>query len=310
MIKFAFVGGTGRGLKLINALINKNYLPQFAIVLKEDDHEIEKHSPQISSLLSQHRIKNSIKKKLSESDHIMIEKSNLDFIIVYGWRTLIDTKIKKHIQFGMVAAHQSLLPKYRGFAPVQWAIINGEKETGVTLFLIEEGVVDSGKIISQKKVRIKSRDYAIDLDKKLIDSTIDLFLKFFKDYKKRKVSFRIQTESKATYTCKRIPEDGHINWSRSSNDIYNLIRALAYPFTGAFIKLNNEIYAIRKAGLGKNNNLKFSGFIPGRVFKIHNEGIEVLSGNGTVLLTEWENKKTGVVNCPSETVRSIETTLT
>ncbi|MEO8209626.1 MAG: methionyl-tRNA formyltransferase [bacterium] len=308
-IEFAFIGGTRRGFKLIETLIQKKFIPKFAVVLKEDEHEPEKYSDKISHLLNKNQIPNSIKKKLNESEYIKIQESNLDFIIVSGWRTLIDTKVNRYVKFGLIAAHQSLLPKYRGFAPVQWAIINGETETGVTLFLIKEGEMDSGKIVAQKKIPIKFEDYAIDLDNKLVDCTIEIILEFFESYQKKKINFTEQDESKATYSCKRTPEDGRIDWTKDSIEVYNFIRALAHPFTGAFCEYKNNLFYIRKAKLGDNNNKNFIGNIPGRVFKINSDGIEVLCGKGTILITEWENKTTGEVNCPSENIKSMNSTL-
>ncbi|MDQ3021263.1 MAG: methionyl-tRNA formyltransferase [Bacteroidota bacterium] len=308
-IEFAFIGGTNRGYKLIEALIEKEFIPKFAIILKEDEHEQVKYSDKISGLLNKNQIVNSIKKKLTETEYNKIQESNLDFVIVSGWRTLINTKVSRYIKFGLIAAHHSLLPKYRGFAPTQWAIINGETETGVTLFLINEGEADSGKIIAQEKTPILFEDYAIDLDNKLINCTIKLFLEFFVNYQKKKIVLTKQNESDATYTCKRTPQDGRINWSKNSLEVYNFIRALAHPFTGAFCEYNNNLFYIRRARLGDNNNKNFAGNIPGRVIKINPDGIEVLCGNGTILITEWENKIISVVNCPSENIKSINSTL-
>ncbi|MBK8551331.1 MAG: methionyl-tRNA formyltransferase [Ignavibacteria bacterium] len=308
-VKFAFIGGTSRGFKLIETLLQKNHVPEFAVVLKEDDHEVEKYSINISDLLKENQIPFSIKKKLADADYTNIKESNLDFIIVSGWRTLIDTKVIEHVKFGLIAAHQSLLPKYRGFAPTQWAIINGETETGVTLFLIEDGETDSGRIIGQKVIPIEDDEYAIDLDNKIVRCTTELILEFIDNYKNDKITFREQDESKATYTCKRIPEDGRIDWTRSSAEVYNLIRALAHPFPGAFCYYKEECYHIRKASPGESNLKIFSGCIPGRVIKISKSGIEVLCGTGTLLIAEWENKSPGVISNPSETIKSISATL-
>lgn len=308
-IEFAFIGGTSRGYKLIETLIQKKLIPKFAVILREDEHEVDKYSDKISLLLNNIQIPNSIKKKLNEADYNKIKDSNLDFIIVSGWRTLIETKINQYIKFGLIAAHQSLLPKYRGFAPTQWVIINGETETGVTLFVINDGEVDSGKIVAQKKIPILFEDYAIDLDNKIVNCTIELFLEFFENYKKGNVIFTEQDESEATYTCKRIPEDGKIDWSKTSTEVYNLIRALAHPFPGAFCYFNDNCYHIRKVTLGENNEKIFTGCVPGRVIKIYPNGIEVLCSEGTLLITEWENKSTGVINCPAELVKSISVTL-
>ncbi len=309
MIRYGFIGGTQRGLKLIEELISKNYPPQFSVILKEDDHEEIKCYNEISELMNSVSINYSVKKKLFKEDYDLIKKSELDFLLIYGWRTLIDTSVNKYLKFGSVAIHHSLLPLYRGFAPMQWAIINGEKETGVTLFLINDGEADSGKIITQKRIPILPEEYALDVYEKTTESTIDVCLEFFENYRNDKIKLTDQDESKATYCCKRTPEDGKIDWKKDSIEIYDLIRALAYPFTGAFCNFGDSCFHIRRAVPGESNNKNYTGIIPGRVIKISKEGIEVMCGKGTILLREWENKSTGIVNCPSEIIKSMSSTL-
>ncbi len=308
-IKFAFIGGTGRGYKLMNELLKNKYFPEFAFIIKEDDHEADRYSGKISKLLKDNNIDNSIKRKLNETDYERIKNSDLDFIIVFGWRTLIDTKVNQYMKFGLIASHHSLLPKYRGFAPVQWAIIHGETQTGATLFLIDAGEADSGRIISQKKIQISSEENAGELDDKLTECTIELVLEFFENYKNNKIRLTQQNESEATYTCKRTPEDGKINWGLTSAEVNNLIRALSYPAPGAFCYFNDTLYVIRKAEIGKDDNKYYSGRIPGRVIKTDENGIEVLCGNGTLLIKEWEENSSGKITCPAEKVKSLTATL-
>jgi len=290
-------------------LIDRKLIPAFAIILKEDDHEAEKYSGKISDLFNKYGVQNSIKRKLTQADCKLIQESNLDFIIVYGWRTLIDPKLNEFLKLGIIAAHHSLLPKYRGFAPVQWAIINGDTETGVTLFQINAGEIDSGKIIAQQKIPIQFEDYGWSVDDKATKCSINLYLDFFENYKKNTVSIREQDEKEATYTCKRIPEDGKINWHQTSLQIYNLIRALAHPYPGAFCFYEDNCYFIMKSSLGENNNKTFAGRIPGRIYKILTDGIEVICGEGTIHLQLWENKFNNSVSVPSEIVKSLGSTL-
>lgn len=309
MHRFTFIGGTFRGYCLLEALFEKGYKPVSGVILKEDDHEILKYSDKISELLKSHNIPHSIKKKLSPDDYEQIKKIKPDFIIVFGWRTLIDTDISRNLKYGLIAAHFSLLPKYRGFAPAQWAVINGEKETGVTLLQITEGEADSGKIVSQRKIAIDADEYISELDEKLINISVELYFDFFKAIDVGKITFTEQDESAATYACKRIPEDGKINWNDSAYKVYNLIRALASPYPGAFCFYKENSYSIRKAKLGDDNKKKYSGNIPGRVIKIKPEGIEVLCGEGTLFIYEWENMNDGKVSNPSDVIKSITSTL-
>lgn len=306
-MKFAFIGGTVRGHKLLEELIRNSFIPEIAFILKEDDHEIEKYFGKISDLLKRHNIPFQIKKKLNSDDYEKLKGIELDLIAVYGWRTILRTELNSYLKHGMIAAHQALLPKYRGFAPVQWAIINGEKTVGTTLFRIEEGEIDSGPVIAQKKRKVHDDEYWYDVDEKLIDDTISMFLNFFRE--KGKMKFTKQNSANATYTCKRTPGDGKIDWQNSSGKIYDLIRGIAPPLPGAFCKFEDRIFTIHKALPGPANKMNFVGRIPGRVLKIHDNGIEVLCGKGTLLITEWEEENSKLIMNPNKIVRSITATL-
>jgi methionyl-tRNA formyltransferase len=310
-IKFFFIGGTYRGCELLKFLIKSRNLPAFCFILKEDDHEVMNYSAQAVSLLQKHHIPFFLRKKLSSEDYQYIQQNGVyDFGICCGWRTIINfNEISQAIKFGIVAGHDSLLPKYRGFAPVNWAMINGEKEAGITLFLINMGEIDSGRVISQKKIQIAADDYAIDVYEKVSISTVALYNDFIQNYKKGTVKTYKQDESKATYTCKRIPDDGKINWQSSSIEIMNLIRGLAHPYPGAYCLYQKKIYHIRKAKFGLNNKKQYIGKITGRVISYNKDGIEVLCGKGSVLIQIWEDKEAGRIFCPSEIVKTISATL-
>lgn len=306
---FIFIGGTYRGFRVLEALLARGYIPSRCFILEEDRHEELRFSPKIKELLSRAKITFALRRKLTEADYEYIQKHSFDFAIVCGWRTMIDSAIIKSFKFGLVAAHDSLLPKYRGFAPLNWALINGEGRAGVTLFLVNDKGVDSGDIILQKRILINDNEYARDLYEKVTSVTADLCLDFFDRYRKGNLKVKKQSEAAATYGCRRRPEDGKINWQMPARQVFNFIRALASPYPGAFCNYATETYHIRKARLPAKNR-KYAGSIPGRVVNFNPEGIEVLCGNGSIIITEWENKARGIIECPSSKVKSISATLT
>ena len=282
-MKFGFIGGTPRGFSLMQVLTNHGYKPEFCVILKEDDHENLKVSDKFLEFSQNTGISTSVKKKLSDADYETIKASNLDFIIVCGWRTLIKPFVNDYLKLGMIAAHDSLLPAYRGFAPLNWSIIHGEKQTGVSLFVINDGETDSGDIVLQKVVSIGDTEYAEDVYQKIIDATNAAYLEMMEVYSNSgKLQTYPQDEALATYTCKRTPDDGKIDWQASSYSVYNLIRALAYPYSGAFFYHNNSKYTVKTASIGPQNAKVFSGRIAGRVIAIYEDGIEVLCGEGSV----------------------------
>ena len=136
--------------------------------------------------------------------------SAVDFGIVCGWRSLINIENLGSVGEHLFAAHDSLLPRYRGFAPLSWAVINGEKETGITLFRINKGA-DSGEIVAQERVEIEDQEYVSEILPRLSLATIKLFSSLVVQLTSGHSPYgQRQDETKATYTCKRIPEDGKI----------------------------------------------------------------------------------------------------
>ena len=308
-MKYIFIGGTQRGFKVLETLLILGKIPDYCFILKEDNHEESIYSTKLSELAESNCIPYSIKKKIDKSDYSIFKELIRDFALVCGWRTLIDYKLAANFKLGFLAAHDSLLPKYRGFAPINWSVINGEKTTGVTLFKINESDADSGDILAQNKVEVLPNDYAIDVYEKIIIETVKLITNFVETFEHGIINFIKQNNSKATYTCKRLPEDGKICWSKSSTEVYNLIRGLAFPYPGAYVSFNNAKYRIRKAELGESNGKYFAGNIPGRIIKISDKGAEVLCRKGTILLTEWEHDEKNIIENPSKRIQSYSTTL-
>ena len=141
--------------------------------------------------------------------------------------------------------HGSLLPKYRGRTPHVWAIINGEKETGVTAHLMNANC-DDGDIVQQVIVPIKEEDTGAAILEKYKALYPGLVLQVVEDIENGKVKCRKQDISKATYFGKRTPEDGQINWDWQKERIRNWVRAQANPYPGAFTFLNNNKIIINK----------------------------------------------------------------
>lgn len=307
-IRFIFIGGTLRGYKVIESLIRNGNAPSFIFVLKEDQHELEKYSGEIIKLAELENIPFKLTKKLNKEDEIFISSSMWDFAIVCGWRTIINPDLDQFFKLGFLAAHDSLLPKYRGFAPINWALINGEKKTGVTLFKIEKGDEDSGPILGQEEVNIGENEYAYDVYLKVCDATIRLINAFILNYKSDSIELLEQNEELATYGCARGIEDGRINFEQTSVQVLQFVKALAPPYPGAFFIFNEVKYIVTKAVLGVRNNYQYAGRIPGKVIMINSSEVEVLCKEGSILFKEILTTDGEVLN-PKEKIKSIRTVL-
>ena len=165
-----------------------------------------------------------------------IKAINPDLIIVCGWQRLVCGEILEIPKLGTIGFHSSLLPKYRGRAPVNWAIMSGEKESGITMFYLTEEA-DTGDIIAQKAFPILLNDDCDTVYKKSARAGAELISEFLP-----KISAgcapRTHNPSKSYPAYpKRTPADGEIDFQRSAIDVYNFIRALTKPYPGAFTYL-------------------------------------------------------------------------
>lgn len=213
------------------------------------------------------------------STHELIKGLYPDLIFIVGWRFMVTMEAVSMAKLGCVVFHDSLLPRYRGFAPMNWAIINGETKTGMSMIYLAEQI-DSGDIIDQREVDIEFYDDAARVNDKLCHVMLQMLEENLPLLERGEAPRIEQDHSLATYTCKRTPEDGRIDWSKDTLSIYNLIRGLSQPYPGAFTFINGNRMQIWKASVVKNGP-KYVGRIPGRVVKIGPEGsVNVLTGNG------------------------------
>lgn len=209
---------------------------------------------------------------------------NPDMIIVVAYGKILPPQILNLAPFGCINVHASLLPKYRGAAPVQWAIINGEKETGITTMRMDEGL-DTGEILLQEKTIISDEDNSETLSKKLSHLGASLLLKTIKGLKEGSIK-PVPQEGIATYAPPLKKEDGRIKWSKSAEEIFNLIRGL-YPWPCAYCYLNNERIKIIKAKI-----IDGSGS-PGRIERVNKGKLVIGTGKGLISILELqpESKK-------------------
>ena len=154
-------------------------------------------------------------------------------IFSFYYRDIIKQPIRRIPQHGCVNLHGSLLPKYRGRCPINWQLINGETESGVTLHYIV-GRADAGDIIGQERVSVGPDDTAVVLYRKLLPAAEKLVSRHLDGILCGEAPRTPQDESQATTFGGRRPEDGRIQWGRSAREIHNLVRAVAPPWPGAF----------------------------------------------------------------------------
>ena len=173
-----------------------------------------------------------------------------DLIFSFYYRKMIPERILAHARLGAYNMHGSLLPGYRGRAPLNWAIINGESETGVTLHVMVKEA-DAGDIIDREAVAIAPEETAGEVAKRIPAAAVRLLMRQIDGLKAGTAERHVQDHSKASYFGIRRPEDGRIDWRQPAGRIHNLIRAVAPPFPGAFTYAKGRklmIWSARLAG--------------------------------------------------------------
>lgn len=169
----------------------------------------------------------------------VIRDARPDFLFSFYYRSILKPEILSLPRVCAMNLHGSLLPRYRGRAPVNWVLVKGETETGVTLHLMTEKP-DAGDIVGQEAVPIAFGDTALTLFGKLERSAESLLAELLPRIAAGEIPRRPNEIEKGSYFGGRKPEDGRIDWNRPAAEIYNLVRAVTRPYPGAFAYLSSE----------------------------------------------------------------------
>ncbi len=216
-----------------------------------------------------------------------------DFFVVIAFGHILSEKILQLPKFGAINIHASLLPKYRGPAPIQWAIINAEPYTGVTTMFMDKSM-DTGNILFTKKEPILPEDTAATLHHRLANAGAQLLIKTLKDFAANKIKPIPQDHSKATYAPLLKKQDGHINWQRPAEKLEPFIRGMT-PWPGAFTFHNEKRLKIIKAAPILQNVSEAAGTI----LKAFPDELRVATGKGALSILEIQGpsgKRLGIAD--------------
>jgi methionyl-tRNA formyltransferase len=235
------------------------------------------------------------------------ERAEADLMLVVSWRYLIPPAIYRRPRLGTFVLHDSLLPEYRGFAPTLWAIANGEDHTGATLFKVSN-TIDSGDLVDQRRVPIGPDDPIAAVMERVTQAYLELLESNLPQLLSGAAALRPQDASRATFTCKWVPEDSRLDWAAPTRAVYDLIRASGPPYPGAFTHLTGKrlrVWAAQRLP----DTPRYVGRVPGRVVQVRpGEGSVVLTGDGALLLTRVQLDD-GEPVCAAEVLGSLAQTL-
>ncbi|MCX7904203.1 MAG: methionyl-tRNA formyltransferase [Caloramator sp.] len=212
----------------------------------------------------------------------LIKSLNPEVIVVVAYGQILPKEILDIPKYGCINVHASLLPKLRGAAPINWAIINGFKATGVTTMLMDVGL-DTGDMLLKREVEIKDDETAGELHDRLMIIGADLLIETLGKIKDGSIIPEKQEDSISSYAPMLSKDMGHINWDKNNIEIYNLIRGLL-PWPGAYFFYKNNMIKIWKAKIGNNNINE----VPGKILDVTRDGIEIACKEGSIIITELQ----------------------
>ena len=269
--KIIAMGGTARAVPTLQSLLHRNDIEVSLVVAMRGYNDESIYASDLGDLANAHGIRVIIADNVSEDLVEMISSLSVDAIIGIGvWRSILTKQLLDATKFGFLAMHGTPLPKYRGWAGINWQIINGDSEIRMHGYRLGSGV-DDGQLICDGDKRCVTGAISLDNEKHLYELFIDyqdkhvfLINRIVDLLVSGDISFIHQIESNATYACHRGPDDGEINWNESTIKIFNFIRGQSKPYSGAFTYYNGRRIHVWRA-TKRPDFSNYEGRIPGKI---------------------------------------------
>lgn len=211
-----------------------------ALVTHEDDPNENRWFRSVAGLARQHGIPVHKPGSVNNEEWLLrVRAMRPDIVFSFYYRHLIPETILKLARLGAFNLHGSLLPKFRGRAPINWAVLHGETRTGATLHHMVARP-DAGDIVDQEAVDIGPRETAREVFDKVTAAARRVLARQWDNIKAGKAPRLPQDDAQATYFGGRKPEDGRVDWRRSSREVFDLVRAVTHPYPGAFTEADGR----------------------------------------------------------------------
>lgn len=282
-MKIIFFGSGKFGIEILGALHRSNH--QVSLVVTQPDRKKGRHLRLAATPVKEYAVGNHLKiyqpEDVNGPESIeFLKKETADVFIVVAYGKILSKKILELPRLMPVNIHASLLPKYRGAAPIHWALRKGEKKTGVT-FIKMNDKMDQGDIIFQKAIKIVPTDIGPVLEDRLCGLAAGVVLQVIEQIENNKVKLKKQNERQASYAPLLKKQDGWIPWHLSSEEVFNHFRG-NFGWPGSFTKFKGRFLKILTMEKGK---LNVPGK-PGEVVRVEDNALEVVCGRGSILIKE------------------------
>jgi methionyl-tRNA formyltransferase len=210
-----------------------------------------------------------------------------DLIVVAAYGQILPSSILDLPRFGCLNVHASLLPKYRGAAPIQWAILNDESETGVTIMKMDAGL-DTGDILAQDKTVIVPEDNAQTLQDRVARLGAELLMNTIPDYVEGKIAPRKQPPEQASHAPKISKEDGRLDWKQPARTLWNRVRAFT-PWPGAYTYYGGQPNP-RRLKIWRAEVTAEAGGSPGEIIQADKSGLVVACGRHSLRIVDLQRE--------------------
>jgi methionyl-tRNA formyltransferase len=236
------------GVNCLKALLNAGIQVDLVVTHQDDPHE-NVWFASVAKLCEEKNIAYITPSANELKDFIpKLEALSPDYIFSFYYRHMIPAQILACAKIAALNMHGSLLPKYRGRAPVNWAILHGESETGATLHIME-AKPDAGDIVGQVAVSIGADETATDVFTKVSQAAVEVLETVLPSLTAGQVPRKPNELQKGSYFGGRKPADGQIHWNQTAQQVHNLVRAVAPPYPGAFTDHKGKTMIVAKTSL-------------------------------------------------------------
>lgn len=272
---------TQKGYEVLKTMVN-SYCENIAAVVSFDEIGVMKNwRYDIENISNEYGIPFYLWKDVKNNILQVVKDTEATSSICISWRYLIPISINEYLEDKLIIFHDSLLPKYRGFAPVVTAMLCGEKEIGATAIFADD-TIDTGEIISQKSLFIDENDYIEDVIIKMTGVYIELLKYVMKNIIANSLKSVKQDEKNATYSIWRDEEDYWIDWNWSATKINTYVHALGYPYKGAKTRMDNQEIRILKCSI--ESDVDFCIRNPGKIWRLDKNNPVIVCGDGLLKL--------------------------
>tara|TARA_B100000902_G_scaffold378424_1_gene411660 strand:- start:792 stop:1724 length:933 start_codon:yes stop_codon:yes gene_type:complete len=282
--KIVIFGCQSISIQILRYLNDLEWVDIVKVITYEVPSDISRGQESLIDAAQEMDIKVSSPSRLSSEVISEIRKLNPDLIISAYYRKIFNKEIIAIPKLGVVNIHPSILPYYRGPVPTAWAILNGEKEFGVTVHKVDEGI-DTGDILIQKKFKIMDDETGHELYLRAMNLGAKLFIENFNEIIEDKIKPKMQQPGGSYFG--KLKTKVLVNWKDSAESIRNQVRVRAYPYNPIETILENKYFFINRVSIIKE--VKMHVQVPGKILKIYDDDRLLVScSDGAIIIEDYD----------------------